>query len=316
MKTLYLILLTSLVTGCVSFKPIKIESIQNFTETSACGAAVTDICKARLYASKISQEYKSAVLENYDKNNDFDSWILNLVTIGVGAEVANLHSDVVKTAVVGLGYQSARKTYRSIPFQMQIYTNAIMATQCVYDNSLRLEEGFSELDNIQTIISTLDQSISVLGTDTSLTDQLISTHFKELGSYEQVKTKLTRALDLANQSYDSLDSADNEVVQAIQRIDITILKRFNGQLPDINEISTQIRTQITENIKLEEGGDVSELPSSNVQNLVIAAAAPLPYAHLQQPLAEALLAMNELSGMRVERYISDLNLVKACSASI
>lgn len=316
MKTLYLIVLTSLVTGCVSFKPVEIKSIQNFSEIHACGNSVTDICKARLYASSVSQQYKNAVLENYDKNNEFDSWILNLVTIGVGAEIANIHSDVVKTAAVGLGYQSARKTYRSIPFQMQIYTSAITAAQCVYDNSRRLEEGFSELDNIQTIISKLDQSISILDVDTSLTNQLINTHFKELGSYDQVKAKLTRALDLANQSYDSLDSADTEVVQAIQRIDITILRRFNGQLPDINEISSQIRAQITENIKLEEGGDVSELPSSNVQSLVIAAATPFPYAHLQMPLADALLAMNELSRMRVERYISDLNLVKTCSASI
>lgn len=313
MKTLSLIGLTLLITGCVSFKPVVIESIQNFSATSACGNPVTDICKARLYASTAAQKYKSAVLENYDKNNNFDSWILNLVTIGIGAEVADLHSDVVKTAAVGLGYQSARKTYRSIPFQMQIYTNAITAAQCVYDNSLRLEEGFSELNKIQTIISTLDQSINVLSADTSLTNQFITTYFKELGSYKQVELKLLRAFDLAKKSYDSLDSADNEVVQAIQRIDITVLKRFNGQLPDINEISSQIRGQITENIKLEDGGGVSELPSRNVQSLILEAAAP---DHLQQPLSAALLAMNDLSVMRVERYISDLNLVKACSASI
>ncbi|MEJ6498161.1 hypothetical protein [Pseudoalteromonas lipolytica] len=316
MKTLYLIALTSLITGCVSFKPVEIESIQKFSDTSDCGDPVTDICKARLYASSISQKYKSTVLDNYGKNNEFDSWILNLVTIGVGAEVADLHSDVVKSAAVGLGYQSARKTYRSIPFQMQIYTNAITAAQCVYDNSRRLEDGFSKLDKIQLIISALDQSISILDVDTSLTNQLINNHFKELGSYDLIKTKLTRALDLANQSFNSLDSADVEVVQAIQRIDITILKRFNGQLPDISEISSQIRAQITENIKLDEGGDVSELPSWNVQNLVLAGATPPPYAHLKKPLADALLAMNELSKMRVERYISDLNLVKACSARI
>ncbi|HBN16280.1 MAG: hypothetical protein CMQ46_03365 [Gammaproteobacteria bacterium] len=312
MKILTVCFLALFTSACVSFKPVELGSVQSITDTSSCGTPVTDICKARLYASNASQKYKTAVLENYDKNNEFDSWILNLVTLGIGAEVAELHSDVLKTSAMGLGYQSARKTYRNIPFQLQIYTSAISATQCVYDNSERLEDGISDFQTIQSIASQLNQSKNILDTNQSAINQIISDHYEELGSYSQVEAKLGRALDLAERSLEALETADNEVVKAIQRIEITILQRFNGQLPDIDTITAQLRTQIAENIELEEGGNVSETPAGNVP---FVADGSLD-SRLQQQLGNGLAAMNALSSMRVERYISDLNLVKACSVSI
>ena len=313
MKILTVFFLALFTTACVSFKPVELGGVQSITDTSSCGTPVTDICKARLYASGASQQYKTAVLENYDKNNEYDSWILNLVTLGIGAEVAELHSDVLKTSAMGLGYQSARKTYRSIPFQLQIYTSAISATRCVYDNSQRLEEGFLNLQNIQSIVSQLNQSKDLLDANRSAVDQIIATHYAELGSYSQLEPKLSRALDLGERSLESLETADNEVVKAIQRIEITILQRFNGQLPDIDTITTQLRTQIAENIELEEGGKVSETPAGNVPLLGLADSLD---ARLQQQLETALAAMNALASLRVERYLSDLNLVKACSVSV
>ncbi|MDH7943439.1 hypothetical protein QGM61_06370 [Pseudohongiella sp. SYSU M77423] len=313
MKILIACFLALFTSACVSFKPVELGSVQSITDTSACGTPVTDICKARLYASEATQQYKTAVMTNYDKNNEFDSWILNLVTLGIGAEVAELHSDVLKTSAMGLGYQSARKTYRSIPFQLQIYTSAISASQCVFDNSERLEEGFSDFQTIQSIASQLNQSKNILDTNQSAINQIISDHYEELGSYSQVAAKLDRALDLAERSLEALETADNEVVKSIQRIEVTILQRFNGQLPDIDTITTQLRTQIAENIELEEGGKVSETPAGNVPLLGLADSLD---ARLQQQLETALAAMNALASLRVERYLSDLNLVKACSVSV
>ena len=315
MKVLSIVTLITMLLGCVSFKPVDIGDLNGVSDTSSCETPITDICKARLFALESAIKYKNSVLENYDKNNAYDSWILNLVTLGIGAEVSSLHSDVVKTAAMGLGYQTARKTYRSIPFQLQLYTNAITSAQCVYDNSSRLQDGYADLAKIKQLATTLNMSLNALNFNPTLTNQLISTDLIDLGNYGNVKPKLERALELANQSSDVVEASGSTVVQTLQKIDITVLKRFNGQLPDINEISSQLREQIAANLELEEKGNVDQLSVQSIQKLV-APLSPPPYSHLKKPLADAINAMNSLSSMRVERYISDANLVKACAASL
>jgi hypothetical protein len=316
MKIVLPMLIVFTFSGCVSFKPLEIDNYKSYIDKSGCSSPASEICIARNYASSTSLKYRTQVINTYKDNEDYDTWILNLFTLGIGAEVANLHSDVLKSAAISLGYQSARKTYQSIPFQLQVYTNAITAAQCVYDNSSRLSTGYSFISELEDIHSDLSKSIAIFDSNVALLNQLIDLHLKDLGSYETLRPKLVRARELASKSSESLSTSASTVVQAIQRIDITILKRFNGQLPDITEISAQLRKQISENIELEERGTVSELPQESTNKLSLDKASPPVYSFLQPHLNDALNSINKLSRMRVERYITDANLVKACSATI
>jgi hypothetical protein len=309
-----MILLTALITsGCVSFTPLELSNYKPTENSIGCDNNST--CKARNYASKVSEDYRSQVMKTYKDNNEYDSWILNLVTLGIGAEVSNVHSDVLKTAAITLGYQSSRKTYQSIPFQLQIYTNAITSTQCIYDNSKRLASGFKNKSKIDKIYKTLVLHRNTFNNNRALMDSMITTEALELVNYGTFKVSLDRAIDLSVKSFDVLDNSESTIVRSIQKVDITILKRFNGQLPDINEIANQLRQKISENIELEERGGVPSVSDTGVKAAALKKT-KTAYYDLIKPLNEAIDLINALVELRVERYIKDANLVEACATSI
>lgn len=311
MKYVIPLALASLISGCVSFEPLEVESYKKFKASEK--TCSTEVCKAREYAAEVSHEYKSVLRKHFKSNSDYDSWILNLATVGIGAEVSNLHSDVLKTSVIGIGYQSARKTYDSIPFQLRVYTVAMKAAQCVYDESEVLQKGASDLSKIKDIVSDLDQSLSALDGNPSLSDQMIKAEFPFLIDYATVREKITHARDMANQARDTIDGAEKTISKAVQKIDNDVLEAFTDQLPNIDEIKNQLREQALAELKQEEQGTVTETHGAEhtFAAPLVGGAAP-PYAALEGPIKDALNSINDLAQLRVNRLFAAENSVKGC----
>ncbi|HJS16744.1 MAG TPA: hypothetical protein VJ795_16835, partial [Rheinheimera sp.] len=97
--------------------------------------------------------------------------------------------------------------------------------------------------------------------------------------------------------------------------------RFNGQLPDINQITSLIEQQIAANKKLDEEGSVEgiaipatpqkekfEKGKSPTEDQVSAINAQIEIIH------SATLTLNNLASLRLDKYTADINLIKACPA--
>ncbi|MCY7297239.1 hypothetical protein [Alteromonas sp. a30] len=305
MFTYFTVLLA--LTGCVSYQPVKL------VEFTYNPAGPTDVKDARAYALKAAQSYKQHILENYSGNNKYDSWILNFVALGAAAEIGNMHSDVFKTLALGLGYQTARKTYQDIPHQLETYTNAMRAAQCVFNQSARLPEASTLIGNLNDIKADIGKAIYLLELGGKDTNDYVAQAFPDPESYQKFKTSLNEALTLATQAHDKFELAGEHILITIQEIDNNAIQRFNGKLPDISAISQKLQNIAASNMQLEN----SKLPPQNAdtsaaQSLRAAAADGSTAAVLQS----ALLAVHELSSLDVNRYLTDLNNISSCSTQV
>ncbi|HJS15898.1 MAG TPA: hypothetical protein VJ795_12560, partial [Rheinheimera sp.] len=155
LKSLVILISLFAIYSCASFKPIVMANYdkKNYTGTdpTKCSGKFPqqDICSARKFTFDTTKKYKDEILKAYGETNNYDNGILGAVTLGIAARLASAHTDVFNALAVGLGYQTAVKTYNNESFKLQLYSNVIRATQCVYNNSSRLEAEASTADTIK-----------------------------------------------------------------------------------------------------------------------------------------------------------------------
>jgi hypothetical protein len=111
-----------------------------------------------------------------------------------------------------------------------------------------------------------------------------------------------------------------------REVDIAIIQRFNGQLPDINQISSLIEQQITAKKNQDEGippgaklpGGLGPAPLGTKSVITSKTTAQLEAEAIENDKSKkingAITAVNALVDMRLERYMADVNLIKACPA--
>jgi hypothetical protein len=246
--------------SCASFSPVILdepdaENIKKAQATCDQHQIKKKICNARQYTFETTKKYKNAIINGYKETNDFDNNILGAVTLGVAAKLASAHTDVFNVLAVTLGYQTAIKTYNNQSFKLQLYSNAIRATQCVYTNSDRLE---ADADIINKARDELTKFQNLPSKRLKTLMGVYAQHFEsKQGDFSEFALKISKAEALAAQALEVFGTADVTIIQALQEIEITVIQRFNGQLPDINRISTLLEQQITANKKVEDAGTVA-----------------------------------------------------------
>jgi hypothetical protein len=322
--------------SCASFSPVVMDdynteyigkaqtmcSNENQTQTKK------NICIARRYTFETTKKYKNAILEGYKETNEYDNSILGAVTLGVAAKLASAHTDVFNVLAVSLGYQTAIKTYNSQSFKLQLYSNVIRATQCIYNNSSRLEADASTADTIKTA---RDEFIAFQTLPSKNLEKLKVVYEQQfesrLGDFSEFALKISKAEELATQALDAFGSAEATIIQAMQEIEITVIQRFNGQLPDINQISTLIEQQITANKKIEDSGSVAgvaiqgnvqEIKKENLtdeQKSLSDDDISIINEHIKR-INSVTEKLNTLASLRLEIYSADINLIKSCHAAL
>lgn len=323
MKILLTLTFTLLTTGCLNFKPVKIESYSAFTNapktTKDCSkASQTSMCNPRAYANTVADAYKNKLNKLYRQNNRHDSYLLNLVTLGVGAGLANAHVDVVESAALGIGYVTAQKNYNSVAFQLEVYTNAMFAAQCVHSKSWRLDEGHGQLEKISTNIALIEESLSFLKEKSADTETYIENKAKYLISFESLSKKLNTTIAQAKITQSKLEDAPSLITDTIQLIEKKVYNLFRGNLPNIASITAQLEQGIRERLTIENMEPpvaISAEQAKRTFNELDVKNNPSDFSISKQVL-KALMANKALTDLPLVKYATDSIDVSACSASL